>query len=383
MWNILTEMWDLTAAMAPYLLLGFVLAGVLGELVPRTWIQRHLSGGGLGPIIKGVLFGAPLPICSCGVIPLAAGLRKQGASRGATAAFVATTPQTGVDSIAATYSLMGWPFTLARLGATVVSGLLAGSLINVFARKPRSPEANDSGCGGEAPAVPSSCCQKEASDSGASVASASTCCGGEEGEPCAGPSRWRALLARAAHQGLVVLPQDLGLWILAGIALGGLLAALVPMNAWSGVMAYPALAYLGVMVTAVPLYVCATGSIPLAFGLLHAGFSPGAALVFLIAGPATNTATIATLYKTLGRTETALYLGALILVAWGSGWAFDAWVNSSMTIDPGHSHAEATAWWMHLSAAVLVALLVNALIVSRLRRKQATPPEEAACAASD
>ncbi|MGF1452006.1 MAG: SO_0444 family Cu/Zn efflux transporter [Opitutales bacterium] len=406
--TILWEVWVLTAEMAPYLLIGFALAGLLGQLVPRDVIQRHLSGRSVGSVLKAVVFGAPLPICSCGVIPLAAGLRRQGASRGATAAFVATTPQTGVDSIAATYSLMGLPFTVARLAATVVSGLCAGTLINVFARGRRADEPMDTAnskqagssgccesietlpatqatecCGAAPPPLAESACCGGAPAAGKAEASR---CGGDDSpaaekqQSCGGASpkndrkSWGVLAARSAREAFIALPREIGWWIVVGIVLGGLLSALVPMNAWRAVMNYPALAYLGITLTAVPLYVCATGSIPLAFGLMHAGFSPGAALVFLIAGPATNTATIATLTKTIGKRETALYLIVLMLVAWASGAIFDL-LRQGEPVATAEMHAMALGWGSHLAAAALVAVLAFALGSKWLGRSKGSASE--------
>lgn len=366
------EAWYLAAAMAPYLLLGFLLAGGCAQLLPRDFIRRHLAGNGLKPVLKAVVLGVPLPVCSCGVIPLAASLRKQGASPGATAAFAATTPQTGVDSIAATWSLMGLPFTLARVIANVVCGVLAGALINRFgqarAGQASAEKASGNGgcCGSQESPVPSGGAVTEPSEEssccGAEPPRETSCCGGSEAkkQSCCAETP-RPLWARILEEALVTLPRDLAGWILLGIALGGLIAALVPADALQGLSSNPWLAYGAITLVAVPLYVCATGSIPLAFSLLGAGLSPGAAMVFLIAGPATNTATIATLTSIIGRRETVIYLVVLVVTSWLAGALFDAWAMTSPAGHGLHGHASSLQWWHHASGVGLLAVLGLAL----------------------
>lgn len=295
--------WAITTSMAPWLLLGFALAGVLSVLVPTRLIQKHLAGSSIYTVFKAVLFGIPLPLCSCGVIPVAATLRKSGASKGAVAAFTASTPQTGVDSIATTYSLMGLPFTLGRIVADVLSGLLAGFAINLLGGRRESNDGNPSR---------DSCCGSCDSDD---TASAESECGNVDKT-----GRFRAIL----RNGFIDLPGDIGLYVIIGILLGALLVVAIPQNL---VEQYggenPWVIYSLVTVISIPVYVCATGSIPVAFGLIAAGISPGAAIVFLVTGPATNSATVVTLIKLIGKVPTAVYVGSLIIGAWSVGFAFD------------------------------------------------------------
>ena len=379
--TIFAEVWSLFVAMAPFLLLGFAVAGVADTLVPARWIERHLSGGGLGPIVRGVIVGIPLPICSCGVIPLAAKLRQQGASPGATAAFTATTPQTGVDSIAATFSLLGGAFTAVRVAANFVGGIFAGLLVDYLTR------------GGKgAPSVTSAttddndCCGTERSDEEDSrgEGSGTGCCGGatdaetapeasapepgccSTGQESAAAKGWAAKARAALVDGFVTLPRSLGRWIVLGVVLGGLLSALVPASSLSGLMGSPVWVYLAVTALSVPLYVCATGSIPMAFALVHAGLSPGVAMVFLIAGPATNTATIATLLRVLGRRGTAGYLGAIVASAWVMGAVIDVlWPTGLVVAEAAHEGHAGTPLWHHVAGVVFLAVLIPGLLPRR------------------
>lgn len=384
MLDYLQNAWQLTVEMAPWLLLGFAVAGVCGHFLPEAWVQRHLARRSFSSLIKAVIVGIPLPLCSCGVIPVAAGLRSKGASKGAVAAFTAATPQTGVDSLVATYSLMGGIFTLARLLANLVSGVFAGVLINAF--KETAPSSEDTPsvkkgaccCASKesAPSV-SSCCDKlesveivekscckekkeEISEQGTAVdkETASSC--------CSSPSNPQAARVGALRQiyydGFIKLPADLGKYLLLGIALGAALTTWVPADFMASNNASPWLAYVLVTLVSVPLYVCATGSIPLAFGLLHAGVSPGTALVFLIAGPATNTATILSLFPIIGKKETAVYLGVLIVFAWLSGFALDMmFPELGGTLSEMHEHDAGTSGFDHLWAVLFIAITAYAM----------------------
>lgn len=304
--QFIIEAWAITTAMAPWLLVGFVLAGVISQLLPTAFIRKHLAKRSWKSVIKAVAIGVPLPLCSCGVIPVAASLRKAGASKGAVAAFTASTPQTGVDSIAATYSLMGLPFTLGRLFADVVSGLMAGFLID--SKKFNKPEASEetaepSCCGG--------CCHSE---------------DGSQDNPAETANIGHSIMRRLKaifEEAFVALPKEIGAYIIIGILFGAAFSTAIPENFLSSYLGNTLIVYSVVTIASIPLYVCATGSIPIAYGLIAAGLSPGAAIVFLVAGPATNTATVTTLYKLIGKGSTMIYLASLIFGAWAVGFAFD------------------------------------------------------------
>ncbi len=302
--GVLTETWNLLREMAPYLLLGFAVAGVLHVLIPTEWIERHLSGSRFVNLVKASLFGVPLPLCSCGVIPVAAHLQKSGASRGSVVSFLVSTPTTGVDSILATYSLLGPLFALFRPLAALVSGIVAGGLTALWGEREsrNSPPRGDlcTTCGTEA-------------HSGQS---------------------WLQKLGAGARYAFHDLVADVGKWILIGVVAGGLIAFLVPSSWIETYLGRPWLAYPLMLLIGTPMYVCATGSIPIAAALVMKGMTPGAGLIFLIAGPATNTATLAFVGGKLGRRTLLLYLSTIVALAFGFGLLFDG-LWTLLGRDPG------------------------------------------------
>ncbi len=322
--NFSHQTWLLVGEMSPYLLLGFALAGLLEGVFSPRFIQKTLGTPGWGGILKATLLGVPLPVCSCGVIPLAAFIRRKGAGKGATAAFAASTPQTGADSILATYALLGPVFTAARVAVTVITGLVSGLLVDLFVKDENPPAA----------------------------------AGINAGEPADEPRKTFSDLLR---YGLVELPREIAWPLLAGLLLAGILGAAVPDSFFSQYTASRWTAYLAVTALSVPLYVCATGSIPLAFALLQAGLTPGAALIFLVAGPATNAATLSTLGTLLGRKALAFYLAAIILGAWTAGFLFDVFITTAPMGAQPHEHAAGMSWIQHLSGAALLLLLAYAI----------------------
>ena len=349
--------WAVFGAMAPYLLLGFVVAGLLSVVISPEWVERHLGGNGLGQVVKASLFGVPLPLCSCGVIPVAASLRHHGASKGATTAFLLSTPQTGVDSIAVTYGLLGPFLAIVRPVAALVTGVFGGGLVQAF-----------NGDGAEA--------SEEAADDGETPSCSSDCC--DDDKP-----KDRSKFVEAFHYGLVILPRDIGRALILGVAISGLIAAFVAPQALESSLGGGLWPMLAAIAIGIPLYVCATASTPIALGLIHAGLSPGAALVFLISGPATNSAALTTLWKVLGRRAAILYLLTVAVASLATGLAVDglisagglpesALVPAAMSIaDQGaHAHHEGGGpmpWFETASALVLLVVLINALRPRRRR----------------
>jgi hypothetical protein len=329
----LVECWLVTGQMAPYLLLGFLVAGVLSVCVSPAWVERHLGGRGLRPVFTASLLGVPLPLCSCGVIPVAASIRRHGASRAATSAFLLSTPQTGVDSIAVTYALLGPVFAVYRPLAALLTGIVGGVLVRLF---------------GE---------DETTSDLERQAASQST----PETDPST-DSRHRNVVFRALRYGLVTLPRDIGPALLLGILVAGALSAMVPQDRLGAYVGGGLLSMLVLMAVGIPLYVCATASVPIAAGLIHLGASPGAALAFLIAGPATNTATIATVWKVMGRRTAFCYLGTVAVSAVGCGLLLDRLIPAVQTSLPHlghHAHAMGAGGWLnHAAAVALLAVLL-------------------------
>ena len=308
---------SLTAEMAPYLLLGFLLAGITHAFFPREWIKTHLNGSGLVQSIKASIFGVPLPVCSCGIIPLAKELKKSGASNPGVASFLASTPQTGVDSIAATVGLMGWPFALLRVVVAFVSGISIGTTIGAV--------------------------EKSLGQSNSQLPTASN-------EPQKSRSIWSIL-----HYSLIELPSDIRNSLTLGLLIAALISVLLPDFTSVSVNQSIWLSYLGVMALAIPLYVCSTGSIPIAIALITSGLTPGAALIFLVAGPATNIVTIVTMGDIIGWRNTFIYLFGVIGVAWGSALIVDSsFISISLPGSIAHMHDHGITWLQWTCLAILV-----------------------------
>ena len=343
--NFCSQCWLVMLEMAPYLLFGFALAGLMSIWISPAWTERHLGGRGFVPVIKATLLGVPLPLCSCSVIPVVASMRRHGASRAAATSFLLSTPQTGVDSIAITYALLGPVFAVFRPIAAIVTGLLGGSLVlaagnGKSAQPDASPECTDS------------------------------CCSGDRARPA-----W----LRALHYGFVTLPRDLVWPLLAGVAIAGAISAGLQKDFIHDHLGAGTGSILVLMAAAIPLYICATASVPIAAGLIHLGASQGAALAFLIVGAATNPAAVTTVWKLLGRRTLMVYLTTVALSALACGFALDGvfrvlgqWLPRIAAASGacGDHTVEQFGVWSNLCAIVLLAVLLG----SRLPRKRAAAP---------
>lgn len=318
--------------MSPYLLLGFLIAGVLHAFVPGRFYARYLAGNDFRSVARAALFGVPLPLCSCGVIPTAMAMRREGASRAATVSFLIATPQTGVDSILATAALLGLPFALIRPVAAFVTALFGGVLVGWSVRR---------------------------SD-------------GEAESAAAEPERLRRPFLEKCREvfryGFSEMMQDIGRWLVVGLLLAGAITIFVPDDFFAVTGQPPLLEMLLVLGLSIPMYLCATGSVPIAAALMLKGLSPGAALVLLMAGPATNIAAILVVGKVLGRRTLWLYLAAIIVGAVGFGLAIDmllpaGWFQPrAFAACAGHCTGAAVPWWKAASSGLFLLLLVAALV---------------------
>lgn len=328
--------------MSPYLLLGFFLAGLMHAFVPGQMYSRYLAKPTFRSVLNAALFGIPLPLCSCGVIPTAMSLRREGASKGATVSFLIATPQTGVDSIIATYSLMGLPFAIVRPVAALITSLFGGQLINWFADdKAADGVAHVDGCHGD------HCdCQHEAR-----------------------PTTFWGKLKEAFHYAFVDMMSDIGKWLTIGLLVAGLITVFVPDSFFEIFVDNSLLSMLLVLCMAVPMYLCATGSIPIAVALMMKGLTPGAGLVMLMAGPAANMASILVINKVLGRRTLVVYLLSIVLGAVSFGLIIDhllprEWFVEKLTIASQCCHEE-IGWFPWLCTIVLALLLINALVFNK------------------
>ena len=306
--------WDVLVQLAPWLLLGTFIAGLVHVLLPSGFIHRRLRGP--GGVLKAVGIGVPLPLCSCGVIPAGLGLKKDGASDGACVGFLISTPQTGVDSILVSGSFLGWPFALFKVVVAAVTGVAGGWLVDALAKEQTA--------GGSPPA----------SDPSAN-----------------GRGNLRELLAH----GLDII-RSIWLWLVIGILVSAAITKFLPPSYLSGLGSLGILpSAVAALVISIPLYVCATASVPIAAALVAGGLPTGAALVFLIAGPATNVATIGAVYRRFGVRVLALYLGTIIAGSVLGAVVFDTIMPVAALQAPVHEH-HVHAWWAQASGLVLLGL---------------------------
>jgi len=308
---------DLSNEMAVYILFGLIFAGVLHELVPETLVTKHLGKENIWSVIKSTVFGIPLPVCSCGVIPLATSIKKSGASKGATLSFLISTPITGVDSIMATYGIFGWIFTIYRAITSMVIAMVAGILTNIFDKDvgATSVSAQSQIFSTKPKEEPSSCCSSE-----------SSCCSSDS-------SKKENFVVRVFNYAFGTLLADIAKPLFWGLVLGALITVAIPSNLSEILVEYSWLSYVIAIVIAVPMYVCATASLPIAAGLMLSGVSAGAAFVFLSAGPATNTVTIGVVKKMLGTRSLYIYLGSIIIGSIVFGLGLD-YLFAISEIDP-------------------------------------------------
>jgi hypothetical protein len=357
---IVAAVWQVVLMMAPYLLLGFAVAGALSVVLTPAWVVRHLGRRGVGQVVKAALLGVPLPLCSCGVIPLAFSLRKAGAGKGATVSFLASTPQTGVDSILLTYSLLGPIITVLRVVAAFVSGIVAGLLTDWVCGEDDAEPAPP-------PAKPESCCCGGDVKPAPPVATGAgePCCAADAAPDAAAPRQPSAWL-RALRTGFVTLPRDMARPLFLGVLVSGVVSGLVPDGFFSGSLPSGVAAYALALAIGIPLYVCSASSVPIAATFIHMGVSPGAAMVFLISGPATNAAGIVAMWRQIGRAGTAAYLGAIGLVSILSGVLLDGVIGgvreSVPIIQTTHDHAGQGSIWPVAAAVLLLLVLLPGLL---------------------
>ena len=323
--------------MAPYLLLGFFFAGLLYAFIPKQRIEKYFNGKPLRSSVLASLFGIPLPLCSCGVIPTGTAFYKNGASKGGTVSFLISTPQTGVDSILATFSLIGLPFAIIRPLAALITGITGGLITSAVTDNETDYRTYSQ--------------EKEKHRT------------------------FNQKIYDVFRYGFVDFIQDISKWLVIGLVLAAIISALIPNDFFELLNLPPFAQMLMILIVSIPLYICATGSIPLAAILILKGISPGAAFVFLMAGPATNAATITMIGKVLGKRSLFAYLGTIILGALSFGLLIDyvlpiEWFTQFGNQHLGHNHGEHLYWWQITSGIVLMALIINGYIQKHINSKQ-------------
>ena len=315
---------ELFNKISPFLILGFLISGILSILLTVEMISKYLGKKSFSSIFFASLFGVPLPLCSCGVIPVTAYLRNHGASKGAAASFLISTPQTGVDSIMVTYSLLGPLMAIYRPIIAFISGLIGGVIINKY---------------------------DDDSDSLAKSSCDEDCCIGYDS---------KSKLIKILHYGFVRLPLDIFKPLIVGLLLSALISIIIPDNSFISIGG----GILGMFImlfVSLPMYICATASIPLAFIFLEKGFSLGAILVFLMAGPATNLTTITVTLKILGKKSTAFYLLTIMVISLISGYILDLILVKDYFENQGthlhHHHGILT----YICSGLLLMIILNSI----------------------
>ncbi|MBO7229793.1 MAG: permease [Bacteroidaceae bacterium] len=339
----ITPLIDLLNEMTPYLLLGFLIAGLLHEFVPRRIYADKLSRRNFSSVLWAALFGIPLPLCSCGVIPTATSLYREGASKGATVSFLISTPQTGVDSILATASVIGLPFAIIRPVVAFITAITGGVITNRICKD-----------GNEVRHL-----QQEQSNS----------------------RKFLRKLTGALHYGFIEMIQDIGKWIVIGLVVAAIITVLLPNDFFFTLNKYPLLNMLTILAVSMPMYLCATGSIPIAAALMLKGLSPGAALVLLMAGPATNMATMLVINKVLGRKTLITYLATIMAGAIGFGIFIDYALPTEWFSNIIHKHVAGccdniTPWWQTTSSIIFVILLINGFVLKFRKDKKTVTTQQ-------
>lgn len=329
--DYLTNFYDLSLDAAPFLVLGLMLAGLMRAWIPDALLTRQLGKPGFSTVIKASIIGAPLPLCSCGVLPVAMGLRRAGSSKGATVSFLISTPETGVDSVSLSYGMLGPVMAIARPVAAIITAISAGLLTGWSASTEVLP-ATKGGC----------CASKPVKET------------------------WRSGLTYSFGK----LFDDMLPWLLVGIIFAAAVQTFVPAS-WLQEWGQGPLAMLVMLVIGIPMYICASASTPIAAGFLLAGVSPGAVLVFLLAGPASNIASVGMVHKELGRRALSAYLSAVAVISILAGLSLD-WLlaNTSLNVTAaiGHDHEVLPLWLAGACLLILVCCGIRPLRQATLER---------------
>jgi len=293
-----TNFFELLNAMAIYILIGIIFAGVLKQIIPDDFVSKHLGNDNFSSVLKASLLGIPMPLCSCSVIPFANSLKKEGASKGAVQSFLISTPITGADSIIATYAFFGWVFTIYRVVSSFIIAIVAGILQNIVDNKfeKNKEEKEESSC----------CC-------------ASSCSSQKEDKV-----KKSFNIKEVFDYAFNTIFKDFAKPLLFGLLLGAVFTTFLPKEYASVVFDNQFLSYGLILLISIPLYVCATASLPIAAGLMMSGLSGGAAFIFLSAGPATNSVTMSVIYKSLGKSALVIYLATIAILSLLFGYLFDS-----------------------------------------------------------
>lgn len=362
----LENLWALFVDMSYYIVIGLIFTGLLHAFVKKDVILTHIGKDTTGSVVKASVLGVPLPLCSCGVVPTAMYLGKSGASKGAVVSFLTSTPQTGIDSLTATYGMMGGLFAVYRAVAAFLSGIISGIVTNILCKndKINYDTKTSSCCSHEVEKVDMpSCCSSHGHEEANEVSSCG--CSHEHQEQQQEHDCFGCKIKKAFTYAFGEFLDEIAFHFVIGLLIAALISTLLPTSILSN-FNNPIVTMLLMVIIGIPMYICSTASIPIAVSLMMKGISPGSAFVFLFAGPVTNIASLTILIQTLGKKVTAIYLACAGLCAIGFGIALDYIIE--MTNYTGisdmlsHSHAHEIPAYMTITAVVFGILVLKSLL---------------------
>jgi len=322
--------------MSIYIIIGLLFAGILKQIIPDTFVSKHLGKSTISSVIKATIFGIPLPVCSCSVIPLAQALRKEGASKGAVQSFLISTPITGVDSILATYSLFGIIFTLFRVISSMIIAITVGLVQNFIQKEDDKPIIiEETSCG----------CSSNSNENK------------------------KFSFVSALKYGYGTLFEDMAKALLIGLMIGALFVTFMPKEYAQLLFENQIITYFVVLLFSIPLYTCATASLPIAAAFMIQGMSAGAVFIFLTAGPATSAITMSVVYKMLGRTSLIIYVSVIAVLALAFGYGYDTFFKDLSIISIGLNHEE-TSVFKQLASFVMMVLIFFHIFKNYFRKEK-------------
>ena len=325
----LQNFWILTQDMAIYIIFGVLIAGVLKQIIPNDFVSKHLGKSNISSVVKASIFGIPLPLCSCSVIPFATSLKKEGASSGSVLSFLISTPITGADSILATYGFFGWIFTIYKVLTSLIIAIVAGILQNIFGTELTQE-----------------------------IQECKSCCSGGS---CSSSKKSKFSIKKVFDYAINDIFKDFAKPLFFGLVLGSLITTFIPQNIIEYLGDNQFLTYFLILLFSMPLYICATASLPIAASLIASGLSGGAAFILLSAGPATNSVTMGVVLQVLGKKALVIYLGIIGIFSLLFGYILDIYfpnLLSGMIVN----HSESFSLYHQIGAIVMLGFMIKFLI---------------------
>lgn len=359
--NLYNEFVCMFISMSFYIMLGLLFVGILHTYINKDKVLKHLGKNKASSVINASIVGVPLPLCSCGVVPTALELKKDGASNGAVTSFLISTPQTGVDSIMASYAMMGPFMAIIRPIAAFISGIIGGLIVNVFARDEVIESNKKTCCCSHKQPVETTCCSNNQSTQ-------SSCCGSKTTS-----SKKIVQVFKYAYGEFL---DDISVHFLVGIALASLIAVFIPADLFINLgLSEGILGMLSMVIIGMPMYICSTSSIPIAMSLMTKGLSLGSAFVFLFVGPVTNIASLLVLSKSLGKKITTMYISIVIGCSVFFGLIIDWFVKQNEVIlentltHSSHGHGGILTEIIAIIFALLLARSIFLKLINKIKQQ--------------